>query len=113
VGLESYYARHVEAAQFVRRRLGRLGFQMLMPETNASPLITTVRQLPEMDVEDLRRYLLEEWQIMIGGGIEGRLRGKIFRVGHTGKAASIEYRELFIEAVEAYLKLKGYDVPAV
>jgi len=109
-GLEAYYARHEEAAQFVRGRLRHLGFEMLMPEAHSSPLITTGRPLPGMDVEDFRRYLLEEWQIMIGGGLEG-LRGKIFRVGHIGKAASAEYRELFLDGVEAYLKLQGYEVP--
>jgi alanine-glyoxylate transaminase/serine-glyoxylate transaminase/serine-pyruvate transaminase len=110
-GLEAYYARHVETAQFVRSGLLRLGFEMLMPEASASPLITTVRPLPGMDVEDFRRYLLEEWQIMIGGGLEG-LRGEIFRVGHIGKAASAEYRELFLNGVEAYVKLQGLGAPA-
>jgi len=110
-GIEAYYAHHEQAAQFVRGRLRQLGFEMLMPEAHASPLITTARPLPGMDVEDFRRYLLEEWQIMIGGGLEG-LRGKIFRVGHIGKAASAEYRELFLNGVEAYLKLQGFDVPA-
>ncbi len=110
-GLDAYYARHEEAAQVVRGRLRQLGFEMLMPEAHASPLITTVLPLPGMDVEDFRRYLLEEWQIMIGGGLQG-LQGKIFRVGHIGKAASTEYRELFLDGVEAYLKLRGYDVPA-
>ncbi len=111
-GLDAHYARHVEAAQFVRGGLKRMGFEMLMPEANASPLITTVRRLPGMDVEDLRSYLLEEWQIMIGGGLQG-LKGEIFRVGHIGKATSAEYRELFLDGVEAYLKLQGYDVPTV
>ena len=110
-GLEAYYARHVEAAHYVRAGLKRMGFEMLMSEANASPLITTARRLPGMDVEDLRHYLLEEWQIMIGGGIHGGLRGEIFRVGHIGKAASVEYCELFLEGVEAYLKLQSYDVP--
>jgi aspartate aminotransferase-like enzyme len=65
-----------------------------------------------MDVEDLRSFLLEERQIMIGGGIEG-LRGKIFRVGHIGKAASAEYCEAFLEGVKAYLQLQDFDLPAV
>jgi aspartate aminotransferase-like enzyme len=87
-----------------------MGFELFVPETSISPLITTVRRLPGMDVDDLLRYLLEEWQIMVGGGLEG-LRGEIFRVGHIGNAASLEYRELFLEGVEAYLELQGYDVP--
>jgi alanine-glyoxylate transaminase/serine-glyoxylate transaminase/serine-pyruvate transaminase len=112
MGLDAHYARHVEAAQFVRRRLVRLGFELFVPENNASPLITTVRRLPGMDVEDFRSYLLEEWRIMIGGGLEG-LGGEIFRVGHIGKAASVEYREHFINGVEAYLRLQGDALPTL
>jgi aspartate aminotransferase-like enzyme len=64
-----------------------------------------------MDVEDFRSYLLQEWRIMIGSGLQS-LRGEVFRVGHIGKAASAEYSELFLEGAEAYLNLQGYRVPA-
>jgi alanine-glyoxylate transaminase/serine-glyoxylate transaminase/serine-pyruvate transaminase len=111
-GLEAYYARHVEAAEHVRDGLRRMGFEMFVPEADASPLITTGRGMPGMDVEDLRRFLLAERQIMVGGGIED-LRGKIFRVGHIGKAASAEYCEAFLEGVKAYLQLQDFDLPAV
>jgi aspartate aminotransferase-like enzyme len=63
-----------------------------------------------MDVEDFRRYLVEEWQILISGGLDD-LRGRIFRVGHIGKAASAEYVERFLDGLDAYLQLQGYDVP--
>jgi aspartate aminotransferase-like enzyme len=63
-----------------------------------------------MDIADFRRYLLEEWQLMISGGLD-ELRGQIFRVGHLGKASSAEYSERLLEGVEAYLGLKGYDLP--
>jgi aspartate aminotransferase-like enzyme len=63
-----------------------------------------------MDIADFRRYLMEERGIMISGGLD-ELRGKIFRIGHIGKAASAEYTELLLDGVEAYLRLKGYAVP--
>jgi alanine-glyoxylate transaminase/serine-glyoxylate transaminase/serine-pyruvate transaminase len=109
-GLELYYERHVLAAQTVRAGLRGLGFEMLMPEAHASPLITTVRGLQGMDIEEFRRFLREEWQVMIAGGLE-ELRGRVFRVGHIGKAASMEYIEHFLRGVEAYLSLQGYHVP--
>ena len=61
-----------------------------------------------MDVEDLRRYLVDEWQIMVSGGL-GELRGKLFRVGHVGKASSPEYVNRFLEGMEAYLRLQGLN----
>ncbi len=109
-GLEAYYHRHVQAAQFVRSGLVRLGFEMFTSGVHTSPLITAVCGVQGMDVDDLRRYLVEEWRIMVSGGLE-ELRGKILRVGHIGKAASAEYSERLLQGVEAYLRLRGYDVP--
>lgn len=110
-GLAAYYDRHTRAAQIVRSGLAQLGFETLASEAYASPVLTAVCGLPGMDVEDLRRYLAEKWQIMISGGLQ-ELRGKIFRVGHMGKAASDEYSERFLLGVRDYLRLRGYDVPS-
>jgi len=110
MGLEAYYERHVQAAHVVRTGLQRLGFQMFTPEAYASPLLTAVHGLPGMDIDDFRRYLVENWQVMIAGGLD-ELQGKIYRVGHMGKAASVEYAEWFLDGVEAYLHLKGYSAP--
>lgn len=109
-GLEAYYARHAQAAQTVRMGLMRLGFEMYTAEACASPLITAVRGLPGMDISDLLRYLLEEWQIMVSGGLE-ELSGKIFRIGHIGKAASAEYSAQLLQGIDAYLQIRGFDVP--
>ncbi len=110
-GLEAHYERHRSAARRVRSVLGRLGFEALTPEAYTSPLITALYGLPGMDVEHLRRYLMEEWQVMIAGGLED-LSGKILRVGHIGKAASSDYVEHLLDGVEAYLRLQGHTVPA-
>lgn len=109
-GLEAHYNRHIQAAQIVRSGLVRLGFEMFTTEAHTSPLLTAVRGLPGMDIDDLRRYLVEEWHIMISGGLAD-LRDKVFRVGHIGKAASTEYSERLLQGIEAYLQLRGYSVP--
>ena len=109
-GLEAHFQRHLDAARSVRAGLQHLGFELFTPEAYASPLLTAIRGLPGMDVEDLRRYLIEERQIMVSGGLN-EMRGRIFRVAHIGKAASQEYVDQFLAGVEAYLRLKGHDVP--
>ena len=111
-GLEARFQGHIHAAQDVRARLQQLGFEMFTPERHASPLITAVRGLPGMDVEELRRYLVEEWQIMVSGGLD-ELHGMIFRVAHFGKATSQVYRDQFLAGVEAYLRLRGFDLPPI
>jgi len=103
-GLKAYYQRHVQAAARVRQALAGWGFRSFAPEAYSSPLITAVYGPPDLDVEDLRHYLLEKWQIMTSGGLE-ELRGKIMRVGHIGKAASDEYVDRLLDGIEAYLRL--------
>jgi len=105
-GLEAHYQSFVQAAQMVRAGLKRLGFGLFADEACTSPLITAVRGRPDLDIEDLRRYLMAEWQVMVSGGLD-ELHGKIFRVGHIGRASSAEYGELLLEGIEAYLRLRG------
>jgi alanine-glyoxylate transaminase/serine-glyoxylate transaminase/serine-pyruvate transaminase len=105
-GLQAYYQHHVRAARAVRQGLANLGFEMFAAEAHTSPLITAVCGPPGLDVEDLRRYLMQEWRIMVSGGLED-LQGTIFRVGHIGLAASDEYVEQFLEGVTAYLRRNG------
>jgi aspartate aminotransferase-like enzyme len=54
-------------------------------------------------VEDLIQFLREQHGIMISGGV-GKLRGKIFRVGHMGRAISDEYTDAFLTAVADFLQ---------
>ncbi len=105
-GLEAHFAGYIQAAQKVRDGLKRLGFQMFADEGYCSPLLTAVRGLPGMDIEGLRRFLETECRILIGGGLE-ELHGRVFRVGHIGKAASPDYCDQFLEGVEAYLRRSG------
>lgn len=110
VGLNAHYKGFVHAAQAVRAGLKPLGFKLFIDESYASPLITAVRALPGMDVDDMRSYLMSEWQVMVSGGLE-ELRGQIFRVGHIGKAVSAEYIEQLLQGIEAYLRLKHLPLP--
>jgi len=104
-GLDAHYAHFAQAAHRVREGLRHLGFEMFAADDHASPLITAVRSLPGMDVSDFQKYLQREHQILISGGLDD-LFGKIFRVGHIGKAASPAYVEAFLAGVEAYLSQK-------
>ena len=106
LGLDAHYQRFVQAAHRVRAGLKNLGFSFFSDEAYTSPLLTAVRGQPGMDVEDLRRYLVEEWQILVSGGLD-ELHGQIFRIGHIGKASSPEYCALLLEGIQAYLRLRG------
>jgi alanine-glyoxylate transaminase/serine-glyoxylate transaminase/serine-pyruvate transaminase len=83
---------------------------MLAGEDHASPIATAVRARAEFDVQELSRYLAQTHGILISGGL-GPLAGKIFRVGHMGKAASRAYLIEFLFAVEEFLRQQGLKVP--
>ncbi len=109
-GLQAHFARYRRAAQAVRRGLGAVGFEMLTDEPCASPIATAVKARPEFEVQELIEYLAQAHSILISGGI-GLLRGKIFRVGHMGKAATQPYLIEFLFAVETFLRRKGLTCP--
>lgn len=110
-GLGAHYGRYIQASGRVRAGLTQLGFEMYAPEEHVSPLISAVRGLPGMDIAQFRRWLLDEWQVMISGGI-GALSGQIFRIGHIGKASSEEYSQHLLKGIETYLQTHDTNAPA-
>jgi len=109
-GLEAHLARYRRAARAIRQGLGALGFEMLVEGTFASPIATAVKTRSEFKVDELIKYLAQAHGILISGGI-GPLRGKIFRVGHMGKASAPPYLMEFLFAVETFLRQKGITIP--
>jgi len=109
-GLPAHFARYAFASRAVRAGLENLGFQMFIPEAYASPIVTGVRARPEFEVAEFSKWLVDQRGMAIGGGL-GELAGKIFRVGHLGKAAEREYLVDFLFTVEEFLRLKGLDAP--
>lgn len=106
MGLEAFQARQAEAARRVRSGLSAMGFQMLVPDEVASPVTTAVLARPGMDVVHYSDWLRDERQLRIAGGI-GDLAGKIFRVGHMGKAADPEVVDAYLAATAEYLDEAG------
>ncbi len=109
-GLQAHIAKYARASRIVRAGLRNVGFEMFVPDEYAAPIATAVRARPEFEVSELMKWLSAERGMAIGGGL-GELTGKIFRVGHLGKAATREFLLDFLFAVEEFLRLKGINVP--
>ena len=108
-GLENRWRRLASARDRVRDGLEEMGFRMLSPVDIASPVTTASYGLAEMNVADYMGYLLREHRIRIGGGL-GELSGKIFRVGHMGRAAEPAAIDRYLRATADYVEknnLKG------
>ncbi len=109
-GLKAHFDRYHQAAQAVRRGLEGVGFEMLVEEKFASPIATAIKARSEFEMGRLIDYLAQDKGILVSGGI-GPLRGKIFRVGHMGKAATPPYLMEFLFAVETFLRQRGLACP--
>jgi alanine-glyoxylate transaminase/serine-glyoxylate transaminase/serine-pyruvate transaminase len=84
---------------------------MLVADGVASPAVTAVRALAGMDVHDYLEWLLREHRIRIGGGL-GEHAGRIFRVGHMGRAAEPAASDRFLAATADYVERRGLGAPA-
>lgn len=91
-GLEARFARHAAAAQALVEALSPLGFKPLVEADHRLPMLTSM-QLPDRVLErgeaDVRRALLAEHDIEVGGGL-GALAGRIWRIGLMGENARVD-----------------------
>jgi alanine-glyoxylate transaminase/serine-glyoxylate transaminase/serine-pyruvate transaminase len=105
VGMPAQVAKYARAGRIVRAGLSKMGFTPFVPEAFAAPMVTAFHARPEFTVAEFANWLLDERCIAISGGL-GDLAGKIFRVGHLGRAASDEYIAELLDAVEGFLRHK-------
>ena len=83
-GLENVFGRHDRHAEATRRAVRAWGLEILCenPEEYSSSL-TAVLVPDGYDADDLRRVILENFNMSLGTGL-GKLKGKVFRIGHLG-----------------------------
>ena len=82
-GLQNVYARHRRLADATAAGLEAMGFQLFAADGYRSPVVTGALPMPGLDVNLYRRLLREKYGLVIGGG-QGKMTGKMFRVGHLG-----------------------------
>lgn len=83
-GLEGIFTRHQAIAEYTRARVKAFGLKLVpLDEKYASNTVTAVRWPDGVDGKAIARRAREEFGVVLGGG-QGKLEGKIFRVGHLG-----------------------------
>jgi aspartate aminotransferase-like enzyme len=82
-GLSEVYARHRRLATAVAGGLQALGFVLFAAEGYRSPTVTSALPMPGLEVSPYRRLLRERYGVVIAGG-QGKMTGKLLRVGHLG-----------------------------
>ena len=108
-GLEPRIKRHARVASALRAGLEAMGIALLAdPEYRLNPLTTAV--VPEgVDHAAVRRTLLNDYNIEIGGGL-GDLRGKAWRIGLMCDGARETNVFSLLSALEMTLSGLGYEV---
>jgi len=83
-GLENIFARHHRLAEATRRAVKAWGLEILClnPEEYSNSL-TAVLMPDGYNADELRGLILKKFNMSLGTGL-GKLKGKIFRIGHLG-----------------------------
>jgi len=105
-GLDNVIARHARLAAATRSAVEGWGLENVCLDTHEYSNSTTAVFVPEgHDADALRRVILERFNMSLGTGL-GKLKGKVFRIGHIG-----DFNELMLagtlSGVEMGLDLAG------
>ncbi|MFH1650548.1 MAG: alanine--glyoxylate aminotransferase family protein [Chloroflexota bacterium] len=102
-GLENIVARHKRIGKVAREGVKALGLPLLADEAYASNTVTAVAEVAGLESKKLTKVMREEYQIVLAGG-QGKLEGKIFRIGHLGLVTEQEIAEVMAALKEALPK---------
>ena len=83
-GMENVFSRHERHAEATRRAVRTWGLEIQCSEPKEySPVLTGVIMPEGHDADALRDVILEKYNMSLGAGL-GKIKGKVFRIGHLG-----------------------------
>lgn len=85
-GLEAAYERHDRLAKATQAGLEALGFTLFAAAGHRSNTVTSAVAPAAIDADKLRKLLRQKYGVVLGGG-QGKMKGKLVRVGHLGAVA--------------------------
>lgn len=109
-GLGPRHERHRRNHLALVQGISAMGLSMLVDEPYRLWSLNAVSIPPGIDDPKLRKKLLEEYNMEIGGGL-GTLKGKIWRVGLMGYSSNETNVLYFLTALEQALREQGFEVP--
>ena len=105
-GLEARFARHRRHSAALMAGIAALGGAPLAAEGHRLPSLNCVQVPPGVDDGAVRKYLLAEHDIEIGGGL-GPLSGKVWRIGLMGESSRQASVVAVLSALEQALARQG------
>jgi aspartate aminotransferase-like enzyme len=109
-GLENVYARHRRLAGAVGSAMEALGFGLLAAEGYRSSVVTASVPPPGLDAPAFLKRLREKYGVVLGGG-QGKLKGRLVRVGHLGAVTEGDMAQVMFAVEQALedLDVRPYD----
>ena len=105
-GLDAVFARHQRWAEGVRTAVRAWGLPIQCADPAVySPVLTGVVTPVGVDADALRRLIHERFDLSLGTGL-GRVRGRMFRIGHLGDCNDLTLLAA-LSGVEMGFKLAG------
>ena len=108
-GQENRIHRHARVAAGLRAGAEALGLDLLAEDGHRLNPLTTVSVPDGIEDAKVRRALLNEHDIEIGGGL-GEFAGKAWRIGLMGESARERNVFALLSALETILHKEGYEV---
>jgi alanine-glyoxylate transaminase / serine-glyoxylate transaminase / serine-pyruvate transaminase len=110
-GLPAVFARHKRWGEGVRAGVGAWGLDIQCAEPSLhSPVLTGVMMPDGVDADAVRKIIYERFDCSLGMGL-GKVRGKMFRIGHLGDTNDLTLVAA-LAACEMGLKLAGVKLAA-
>jgi alanine-glyoxylate transaminase/serine-glyoxylate transaminase/serine-pyruvate transaminase len=108
-GLEARFARHRLNHEALKAGLAAMGIDYVPVEDHRLPQLNCVTIPEGVDDIAVRKRLLNQWGVEIGGGL-GALKGKAWRIGLMGHSCRPANVTLALSALEACLRDAGVAV---
>ncbi|GMR12118.1 MAG: alanine--glyoxylate aminotransferase family protein [Gemmatimonadota bacterium] len=101
-GLDACFRRHQEVGSALQNAMVERGFSLFAQEGHRLPQLTAVALPDGREEGPLRKALLEDHHIEVGGGL-GPGKGKLWRIGLMGAGANHQSVERLTAAVDTVL----------
>ena len=108
-GIENRIRRHARNAAALRAGLEALGLNLFADPGHRLNPLTTVMVPQGVDAAQVRRKLMVDYGIEIGGGL-GELAGRVWRIGLMGESCKERNVLALLSALERILPDEGYEV---
>jgi alanine-glyoxylate transaminase/serine-glyoxylate transaminase/serine-pyruvate transaminase len=105
-GLDNVFARHQRLAEACRKAVNAWGLEVqCLDPAVFSPVLTGVMTPDGFDADQIRKVIYENFDMSLGTGL-GKMKGRMFRIGHLGEANDLTLMAT-LAGCEMGLKLSG------